>query len=185
MLTDGLTVSAGGGIKVRMLDDRKGPQLPDTADIGDLWELTEDVSGAVGIYEYSESGWTLRNPSESIISYDVSGTILGSPNPGDRVMMFVAPRTFYVNNSLAGAVAVALSAGQIAQDMEVSIVRNEVTIPMGIIRFAANETRGTFIPYSTGAFQILRYDALLVFAPFDVDPSFADISFTICGYIAV
>ena len=186
MLVDGLTISAGGGLQIRMLDDaRRGPVLPTSPSFGDLWELTEyEGMNPPGIYEFVDS-WALRNPSISALSFDVSGSVFGTPNAGDRVMFFVSPRTFEVEASLAGAIAASLTAPTITQEFQVSISRNEMLTNIGLIRFDPYTTTGYFIPAQSSPVKVLRGDILMVFAPFDVDPTFADISFTICGHLTV
>lgn len=186
MLVDGLTIAAGGGIEIRMLDDRRGPELPVSAAQGDLWELTEYVgNNPKGIYEYANGIWVLRNPSISALSFDVSGSVIGTPNPGDRVMFFVTPRTFEIEASLAGGIAAALTPPTMVQDFEVQISRNGELINVGYIRFDAESYNGYFLPASSAPIKVLRGDALLVFAPFNVDPGLSDISFTICGHLSV
>lgn len=186
MLVDGLTISAGGGIEIRMLDDRRGIEFPQAPLQGDLWELTEHVGlNPKGIYEFTGSEWVLRNPHISALSFDVSGSVFGAPVAGDRVMFFASPRSFSIEASLAGAIAAALTAPAYIQDYSVAVSRNGNLLPLGTIRFEAGSYLGRFIPSSSATFNVYRGDILMVFAPFDVDPDFTDISFTICGHLSI
>lgn len=186
MLTDGLTLSAGGGLNIRMLDDaRRGPEFPAGAE-GDLWELTE-VQGqlSTGVYEYASGAWVLRNPSLSALTYDLSGTVLGKPDPGAKVLYVVAARTFFVNAAAAGAIAYAMQPPGETQDFAVTILRGDVPINLGYIRFEAGQTSGQLIASGSEPMRIQRGDAVTIVAPDVLDLDIADISFTICGYLAV
>lgn len=190
MITDGLTIAAGGGISIKMMDDRRGPTLPPSGGLGDLWELTEEVGIDIpGIYEYSVYGWTLRNPSSNALSFDISGTVYGKPNAGDKVMMFVTPRSFTIQASYAGALAQALTPPEVQQDFTVNITRASTAAgsleTIGVIRFEAGVSSGVFISSTSAAIKINRGDMIVVFAPFSIDPFIEDISFTICGHLSV
>ena len=190
MIVDGITIAAGGGINIRMIDDRRGPELPGSGGLGDLWELTEEQGVNVpGIYEYSTFGWTLRNPSISVLAFDVSGSVYGRPNPSDKVMMFVTPRTFTIQASYAGALAQALTPPASQQDFAINVTRaghNDGSLePIGVIRFEPGSSTGYYIPSTSAAIKINRGDMIVVFAPSAVDPFLEDVSFTICGHLSV
>lgn len=187
MIVDGITIAAGGGIKVQMIDGRRGTTLPGTASVGDLWELTElQGQNVPGVYEYSAQGWILRNPQHNVLTYDVSGTVFGKPNAGDRVLMFVTPRTFEIEASYAGALASILTPPSIVQDYVVNVMRAQTYDTIGVIRFNPGETRGEFIPtYYNTSVKVYRGETLIVIAPFEIDPYAEDVSFTICGTLSV
>ena len=183
MITDGLTVLAGSGISLKLLGDRTGSELPVEGAEGDLFELISSPTAHGGIYEYTATeGWVLRNPLNQLLTYDISGTVFGSPNPGDKVLMFAAPRSFDLLGDMATATAVCLNPADRTQVLDVSILRNEVQHTVGSIQFEAGKTRGVYVPNASN-FPVFRGDMLIVFAPFDVDPLFSDISFTISGYL--
>lgn len=186
MLTDGLTLAAGAGMGIQMLDDaRRGADFPAGAQ-GDLWELTEQVGAqGPGIYEFFDGSWVLRNPAYSVLSYDLSGTVLGRPDPAAKILYIVAARTFYIQGAMAGAVAYAMQAPDVQQDFPISLLRGQQAISIGYIRFVPGVEKGQFFPSSNDPIRIQRGDAVLVFAPDVVDQVIADISFTLCGYLAV
>lgn len=186
MIADGLQLVAGSGLSIQMLDDaRRGPQFPSSPTDGSLWELTE-VSGNFipGIYEFHQ-GWNLRNPAHSALSYDLSGTVLGKPDPSAKVLYVVASRTFYLQGSLAGAIAYALQASSSQQDFSVGITRKSEYIPVGMIRFKAYVEEAEFVPATTDPIRVERGDILIITAPDLVDSTIADISITLCGYLSV
>lgn len=187
MLIDGITLAAGSGLSIMMLDDaRRGPEFPQSADVTDLWELTEAAGdNTTGIYEFTTTGWVLRNPSRSLLSYDISGTVFGKPEANARVMFFVSPQTFYIQGSLAGALARALQAPTVRQDFPINILRGNTLVPVGIMRFEENTELGVFVPNSSEPLRVLRGDTIVVLAPDVVDELIADISFTLCGHISV
>lgn len=185
MIADGLTLAAGSGLGIQMLDDdRRGPAFPTNAVANELWELTAQLgTQPPGIYEFS-TVWTLRSPHYSVLSYDLSGTVFGSPNPGARVMFFVAPRSFKLQGSLAGAIAKALSPPASTQEFTIVHMHDGSQEFVGTIRFTDGNDTGEFIPGSQIDIQVLRGDALVVLAPDSVDPAMTDISFTLCGFIS-
>lgn len=185
MIADGLTLAAGSGLGIQMLDaDRRGPAFPPSAVANELWELTAPLGNQpAGIYEYFTS-WTLRSPQYSVLSYDLSGTVFGSPNPGARVMFFVAPRSFTLQGSLSGAIAKALSPSTSLQEFSIVHMHNGVSDFVGVIRFTDGNDTGEFVPNSPSDIKVLRGDALIVLAPDSVDPALTDISFTLCGFIS-
>ena len=185
MIADGLTLAAGSGLGIQMLDAaRRGPAFPLDAVLGDLWELTEQSGNQPpGIYEYS-TRWTLRSPQYSVLSYDLSGTVFGSPEPSARVLFFVAPRSFSIQGSLAGAIAKALTPPTMTQDFTIMRNRNGVTDFIGTIRFTDGNDVGEFITGSPADIPVLRGDSIVVLAPDSVDPVMTDISFTLCGFIS-
>lgn len=186
MLVDGLTIAAGGGIEIRMLDARRGPAFPASAAQGDLWELTQQSGNdGPGIYEFFNGSWILRNPAFSALSYDLSGTVLGRPDPGAKVLYYVAARTFYIQAAMAGAVAHALQPSSTEQVYTVLVTRGLETIVIGSFTFSQGVEAGVFTPTSLEPIRIQRGDVILVIAPNVVDQTLADISFTLCGYLSV
>lgn len=185
MKADGLTLAAGAGFEIQMLDDaRRGSAFPQGTP-GALWELTEAVgNNQPGIYEFTTS-WILRNPAYSALTYDLSGTVLGRPDPGAKVLYVVVPRTFYIQGAMAGAIARALQAPSTQQDFAVNVLRGNQQINVGIIRFSDGVEMGEFIPSSANPIQVQRGDAVLILAPDLVDQNIADISMTLCGYLSV
>lgn len=185
MLADGITLAAGSGLGVQMLDaERRGPAFPLDAVPGTLWELTEQSGNfPAGIYEFNTS-WTLRSPQYSVLSYDLSGTVFGSPEPSARVLFFVAPRSFTIQGSLAGAIAKALSPPTMTQDFTIMRNRNGASSFIGTIRFTDGNDTGEFISASPVDIPVLRGDSIVVLAPDSVDPVMTDISFTLCGFIS-
>lgn len=186
MLSDGLTLAAGAGMGIQMLDDaRRGTDFP-AGTQGDLWELTEQAGQfGPGIYEFFDGLWVLRNPAYSALSYDISGTVLGRPDSAAKVLYIVAARTFYIQAAAAGAVAYAMQAPDVEQDFSIIIQRGQQVIPVGSVRFSPGVEQGVFFPSSNDPIRVQRSDALLIFAPDIVDQVIADISFTLCGYLAV
>lgn len=185
MLIDGITLAAGSGLGIQMLDDaRQGVAFPDSPVAGQLWELTQ-VAGTAqpGIYEFSTE-WSLRSPQYSMLSYDISGTVFGSPDAEARVLFFVAPRSFKIQGGFAGAIAKALSSGSSTQDYAIAHTHNEVTTFIGIIRFKDGDDTAEFIGYSAADVLVQRGDTIVVLAPSLVDPVLADISITLCGFIS-
>jgi len=183
MLIDGLTVAAGSGFQIKMLDDtRRGPAFPDTPNTGDLWELTDSVNA--GVYEY-QTQWILRNPAFSALSYDLSGTVFGKPEPSAKIMYYVASRTFYIQGALAGALAYALQAPALAQDFPITLTRNQSPMYIGTIHFDAFSEKGQFNPASQEPIRVQRGDIIMITAPDVVDELMADISFTLCGYLSI
>ena len=186
MLTDGLTLAAGSGLGIKMLDDaRRGSAFPAGVN-GALWELTQQSGNdGPGIYEFTNGSWTLRNPSFSALSYDLSGTVLGRPDPGAKVLYSVAARTFYIQAAMAGAVAHALQSGSTEQVYTVLITRALETIVVGSFTFTPGVEAGVFTPASSEPIRVQRGDIILVTAPDVIDQNLADISFTLCGYLSV
>ena len=186
MRIDGLQIAAGSGFSIQMLDDaRRGPQFPSSPTAGSLWELTEQSGvNAPGIYEFHQ-GWNLRNPAYSALTYDLSGTVLGKPDASAKVLYVVASRTFYLQGSLAGAIAYALQAPGSQQDFSVGITRKSEYIPVGTIRFNAFVEEAEFVPATTDPIRVERGDILIITAPDLVDSTIADISITLCGYLSV
>lgn len=185
MKTDGLTLAAGAGFEIQMLDDaRRGASFP-IGTQGALWELTEAVGlNQPGIYEFQDS-WVLRNPAYSALTYDLSGTILGRPDPGAKVLYVVASRTFFIQGAMAGAIARALQAPGSVQDFTVNVLRGNQQISVGVIRFNDGMEMAEFLPSSPNPVQVLRGDAVIILAPDVVDQNIADISMTLCGYLSV
>lgn len=185
MIADGITLAAGSGFGVQMLDDtRRGAAFPSTPASGDLWELTVQVGNNVaGIYQYG-TAWVLRSPQYSLLSYDVSGTILGTPDAQAKVLFFVAPRAFTIQGSFAGAIAKALQASTSDQDFTIVLTRNGQPTYLGVIRFTDGNDTGMFIANIPQDVQVMRGDTLVVLAPDLVDVSLADISITLCGFIS-
>lgn len=186
MLTDGLTLAAGSGLGIKMLDDaRRGSAFPAGAN-GDLWELTQQSgNNGPGIYEFFNGSWILRNPAFSALSYDLSGTVLGRPDPGAKVLYSVAARTFYIQAAMAGAVAHALQPSSTEQVYTVLVTRGLETIAIGSFTFSQGAEAGVFTPASSEPIRIQRGDVILVTAPDVIDQNLADISFTLCGYLSV
>ncbi len=186
MLSDGMTLAAGAGLSIAMLDDtRRGNVFPSGASNGDLWELTEQLEAfGPGSYEY-QNRWVLRNPAVSALTYDISGTVLGRPDNAAKILYIVAARTFYIQGAMAGAIARALVAPDTEQDFSVSILRGNEFVGVGSIHFEPGIENGEFRPLSQLDIRVQRGDVLNVIAPDVVDQSIADISFTICGYLAV
>lgn len=187
MLADGLTLAAGAGLSIQMLDDsRRGPEFPSSPTDNMLWELTVQIDNQVpGIYEYTRNAWVLRNPSSGAIAYDVSGTVFGRPDPGVKVMMFASPRAFAFQGSLAGAIGRSSGIPSTRQDFIVNISRATGPEGVGILRFEAGSDEAVFIPNSYEPIQVHRKDIIVVFAPDTIDEYLADVSFTICGYLSV
>lgn len=186
MLTDGLILAAGAGLGIKMLDDaRRGNTFPAGSN-GDLWELTQQSGNdGPGVYEFFNGSWVLRNPSLSALSYDLSGTVLGRPDPGAKVLYSVAARTFFIQGAMAGAVARALQPGSTEQVYTVLITRELETIVVGSFTFAPGVEAGVFSPASSEPIRVQRGDIILVTAPDVIDQNLADISFTLCGYLSV
>lgn len=185
MIVDGLILAAGSGFGIQMLDDaRRGAAFPQEPVTGDLWELTAQFNKDVpGIYEYS-GVWVLRSPAFSVLSYDVSGTVFGQPDPGAKVLFFVSPRSFKLQGTFAGAMAKALMPASSVQDFSIILTRGTQTQFLGVIRFEDGSDTGQFVVDLPQDVQVLRGDTLLVLAPDQVDASLADISITLCGFIS-
>jgi hypothetical protein len=185
MIADGLILAAGSGFGIQMLDDaRRGAAFPEQSNLGDLWELTVQVGQDVpGIYQMFDI-WTLRSPAFSVLSYDVSGTVFGQPDPGAKVLFFVSPRAFKLQGTFAGAMAKALMPASSTQDFSIILTRGQQTQFLGVIRFEDGSDTGQFVVDLPQDVQVLRGDTLLVLAPDQVDASLADISITLCGFIS-
>lgn len=183
MLIDGLQIAAGSGFLIKMLDDsRRGPAFPENPTPGDLWELTESVTA--GIYEF-QTQWILRNPALSALSYDLSGTVFGKPEPSAKVLYYVASRSFYIQGALAGAIAYSLQAPAVAQDFPITVTRNQQPMFIGTMHFDAYSEKGQFNPSSQEPIRVQRGDVIIITAPDVVDELMADISFTLCGYLSI
>lgn len=185
MLVDGITLAVGSGLGIQMLDDaRRGAAFPDSPVTGQLWELTQAVGQKQpGIYEFTSS-WNLRSPQYSLLSYDISGTVFGSPESSARVLFFVAPRTFSLQGGFAGAIAKALTPGTSNQDYTIAHTHGGVTDYIGIIRFKDGDDTAEINGTSVADIVVHRGDVLVVLAPDAVDPVLADISITLCGFIS-
>lgn len=185
MLIDGITLAQGSGFGVRMLDNsRRGPNLPEGS-FGDLWELTQQEGNNVaGLYENTGNMWVLRNPSYSIISYDISGTVFGQPNPDAKIVYYVSPRAFFLNPSFAGCIAKAEVEPVTNIDFNVHVENINGVSFVGIMRFLAGSVDGEFIPMSSDPIKVNRGDVLTVTAPGFIDGQISNISFTLCGYIS-
>lgn len=184
MIADGLTLIAGGGLSLRLPDDLRGPELPSTGIMGDLFEVESSPYAHGGIYEYTFGGWVLRNPQNQLLTYDIAGAVFGTPNPGEKVLMFSVPRSFKLLGDASTVIAVSLNAPDREHDFEVAVSRDGSLNSVGIIRFSAGATVGEFIA-NTSIFDVYRGDVLMVFSPFDIDPLFTDITFTISGYLSI
>ena len=185
MKTDGLTLAVGSTLGVQLLDEAlRGTTLPVSSTEGDLWELTEaEGSNVVGVYEYAFGAWTLRSPNLSLLSYDLSGSVLGKPEPNATVMFFVAPRSFFLAASLAGAIARSelLASGQ--QDFYIILSRDGVPTNLGTIRFTSASDFGQFLNALPSDTLVRRGDTVSVITAAGVDTEIANISFTLCGYL--
>lgn len=186
MLSDGLTLAAGSGLSIRMLsEDRRGPGFPLSPVAGDLWELTADSEPyPEGVYEFTTL-WTLRTPKANVLSYDISGTVFGSPEASAKVMFIVAARSFKIQGGFAGSIARTLNVSAVQQDFTINIQRDTGLTTVGTIRFAPGTENATFIPASNDPVTVQRGDAVVVVAPDTVDQYIADISFTLCGFLSV
>lgn len=186
MLTDGLTFAAGSGLNIRMLsEERRGPTFPGFPVAGDLWEITVDSEQyPEGVYEYTTI-WTLRTPKANVLSYDVSGTVLGQPESLAKVMFIVAARAFKIQGGFAGSIARALSVSSSQQDFTINVQRTTGLTAVGIMRFGPGMETAIFIPSSNEPITVQRGDAIIIEAPPIVDDYIADISFTLCGFLAV
>jgi hypothetical protein len=186
MLIDGITLAQGSAFGVRILDDeRRGPTLPSVGSFGSLWELTDvDGPNIPGLYESAGNQWILRNPSYSILAYDVSGTVFGQPNPDAKIVYYVAPRTFFLNPSFAGCIARAEVEPLTSIDFNIHVENMGDVNFVGTMRFLAGNVEGTFLPQSNQPIKVSRGDVLTVTAPGFIDSQVSNISFTLCGYIS-
>lgn len=187
MLVDGITLAAGSGLGIQMLDDsRRGPQFPSLPANGSLWELTQAVGNQpAGIYEYSRSIWSLRSPQYSLLTYDLSGTVFGSPEAGQRVMLFVAPRSFVIQGGFAGAIAKALQPSTSTQEFSIVHTPEDGSANfVGTIVFQDGNDTAEFQSNSMDDILVKRGETIVVFAPQTTDPALADISITLCGFIS-
>lgn len=187
MLSDGLTLAAGSGLGIQMLDDaRRGAAFPLMPADGALWELTQVVgTQGPGIYEYSRNIWTLRSPQYSLLTYDLSGTVFGSPEAGQRVMLFVAPRSFVIQGGFAGAIAKALQPSTSTQEFSIVHTPEDGSANfIGNIVFQDGNDTAEFQSNSMDDILVKRGETIVVFAPQTTDPALADISITLCGFIS-
>lgn len=187
MLSDGLTLAAGSGLGIQMLDDaRRGSQFPANPVDGTLWELTQAALGQpLGIYESNQGLWTLRSPQYSLLSYDLSGTVFGSPEAGQRVMLFVAPRSFVIQGGFAGAIAKALQPSTSTQEFSIVHTPEDGSANfIGTIAFHDGNDTAEFQSTSMNDILVKRGETIVVFAPTTTDPALADISITLCGFIS-
>ena len=184
MIVDGLKLIAGGDMVLTLTGDRKGDTFPDAPQLGDLFEMETNAWQFGGIFEFTERGWVLRNPLSQLLTYDISGTVFGSPEPGAKVIMFSPPRTLKFIAHESTALGSAVNAPEWEHDFEVVFQRDGALTGIGIIRFEAGSTSATFIPTSAVT-EVRRGDLLMVFAPYDVDPMFADISLTLTGVLSI
>lgn len=191
MLIDGLTLAHGSGFSVRMLDDaRRGNVLPDSAISGQLFEITESYTEqdgtyvVAGVYEGDGYRWFLVNPSYSVLTYDISGTVFGQPKPDAHIVYYVAPRTFYLNPGLVGCIARTQVEPLQTLTFDINVERVGQPTKVGEMTFHPYQTEGTFTPASNEPIRILRGDVLTVTAPSLVDSQASNISFTLCGYIS-
>jgi len=188
MLTDGLTIAAGSGLGIEMLDEaRRGTQFPQVPTDGALWELTQAAGNqGPGIYEFTRNVWTLRSPQYSLLSYDLSGTVFGSPEANQRVMLFVAPRSFVIQGGFAGAIAKALQPSTSTQEFSIVHTPEDGSANfIGNIVFSDGNDTAEFQSNSMDDILIKRGETIVVFAPQTTDPALADISITLCGFISV
>lgn len=187
MLVDGITLAAGSGMGIQMLDDaRRGSPLPIGPADGALWELTQaTVNQPLGIYEATQGTWKLRSPQYSLLSYDLSGTVFGSPEAGQRVMLFVAPRAFVIQGSFAGAIAKALQPSTSTQEFSIVHTPEDGSANfVGTIVFSDGNDTAEFQSNSTDDIHVKRGETIVIFAPQTTDPALADISITLCGFIS-
>ena len=185
MRIDGLRLMAGGGLRLELDESRRGAELPSNASYGDLFQTEDSPTAFGGIYEYVVPGkWVLRNPQSQLMTYDISGTVFGTPEPSDKVLMFAPARTFKILAHESCVTGVSLMAPQWDHDFEIVVQRDGQLQGVGYLRFAEGSQVGEFIP-SESVFEVRRGDMLVVFAPYDIDQQFADISITISGILSI
>lgn len=187
MLVDGITLVAGSGLGVRLLDDaRRGLELPiGQQSNGDLFELTHNSGENIsGVYEYQNNRWSLRTPHYSLLSYDISGSVYDKPVPDAKVLYFVAPRAFHLLGGFAGAIAKAEVEAQLGQAFYVTVDTGADFIPVGTMYFAAGSTEGQFTSTFDQDILIRRGDILIVTTDASADSQISNISFTLCGYLS-
>ncbi|MNY55231.1 hypothetical protein D3C86_1911890 [compost metagenome] len=102
-----------------------------------------------------------------------------------KVLFFVAPRSFSITGSFAGAIAKALTPSTSTQEFTIVHTQEDGNANfIGTIRFTDGNDTAEFVPTSTEDTHVKRGETIVVFAPSTVDPALTDISITLCGFIS-
>lgn len=141
---------------------------------GNLYVWYDDGSSAQWVPAMSSVG---RVAPAANLYYLVAGAVTGGPTSAMSLGLYVAALPFLLPVGLGGSQAVAKTAPTAAADFPIQV--NGVT--QGTMHFAVGATVATFV--WTAAVGINVGDRLEIIAPVAVDPTLADIMWTLKGSI--